>query len=836
MKRDLFGTVSAFALIFLVAAPGARAQLAGSPWPMFCHDQKHTGLSGFCGAYGPRIMWSYMTGAPVLSSPAIGDYGTVYVGARDNNLYSIDNSGALVWSYRTGYWVDGSPAIDTSGSVFVGSDDNRIYRLQSLGVLEWSYETGGPAWSPPSIGTDGKIYAGSRDNFIYILYPSGALSWSYETAGWVESSPAIDPFQKLYFGSQDSHVYALNSTGYTLWSYSVGYPVYSSFSIGPTGYITVGSSGLRVYRFSSSGSLFWSYEVSGSVNNAVTLDSNEDLLAGAHARFYRLNSIGLLKWSYETGDWFDSAPTADIEGAVYVGSRDNRLYSLTSSGFLRWSFATGGEIYSSAAIDLYGATVFGSSDGVIYALNDLRPTPTPAAPTPTPYPTPIPGNFAYVTCPGTEDNPASEVYIIDLDAHRAVGAIAAGSRPQGIALHPAGQLLYVANAASDSVSVIHRGVNGEIAVIPVGRNPYGIAFSPDGSRAYVTCAGPHPLGSQPGTVSVIETSSKSVVAEIGVGHLPWLGILADPGSEYLFVSNRYSNEISVIDRASNTVAWTISSWDGPVGLAMGAGDLFCANVGRVDNDDCALANIDWETGMTRQRLETIRPLQLLYTAGIIYTTDYFQGAVSEVAADDFEVLETYDGFSGPDGIAAGKDSRYLYVADFGTPNSYVGAGLVGVIDRWSGEVAGYIPVGRNPANIAVVLKDPPVCPEFTQGGNICVEEPEVFVGGTVTMTYAILPGLYHSMDAMLGVLTPWGDIYAFNRRMRGIRRLPPAPRAADIDRVGRGIDGTAHRTGMLTFPIPAYVPPGDYRFIGALAAAGTDRVLQVVTSNIVTVR
>ena len=51
---------------------------------------------------GQKI-WAFATGFPlVLSSPAIGSDGTVYVGAYDYNLYAINPDGSKKWEFETG--------------------------------------------------------------------------------------------------------------------------------------------------------------------------------------------------------------------------------------------------------------------------------------------------------------------------------------------------------------------------------------------------------------------------------------------------------------------------------------------------------------------------------------------------------------------------------------------------------------------------------------------------------------------------------------------------------------------------------------------------------------
>ena len=73
----------------LPPAKHAHAQPADTPWPMFRHDLQHTGRSAYAGPETPGLKWSVTTGHFVISSPAIGADGTIYVGSFDNNLYAI---------------------------------------------------------------------------------------------------------------------------------------------------------------------------------------------------------------------------------------------------------------------------------------------------------------------------------------------------------------------------------------------------------------------------------------------------------------------------------------------------------------------------------------------------------------------------------------------------------------------------------------------------------------------------------------------------------------------------------------------------------------------------
>ena len=73
-------------LVSLLPPAPASAQQPGSPWPMFGHDVRHTGVSSVLGPSDPVVKWRFLTGSFVYSSPAIAADGTIYVGGADGEL------------------------------------------------------------------------------------------------------------------------------------------------------------------------------------------------------------------------------------------------------------------------------------------------------------------------------------------------------------------------------------------------------------------------------------------------------------------------------------------------------------------------------------------------------------------------------------------------------------------------------------------------------------------------------------------------------------------------------------------------------------------------------
>ena len=104
------------------------------------------------------VLWAFDTVLDVVSSPAIGSGGTVYVGSGDYTVYALDGkTGAKKWEFETGEAVSSSPAIGANGTVYVGSGDKKIYALNGkTGAKIWEFETGGGV-AAPALGANGTV-------------------------------------------------------------------------------------------------------------------------------------------------------------------------------------------------------------------------------------------------------------------------------------------------------------------------------------------------------------------------------------------------------------------------------------------------------------------------------------------------------------------------------------------------------------------------------------------------------------------------------------------------------------------------------------------------------
>ncbi len=120
-----------------------------------------------------------------------------------------------------------------------------------------------------------------------------------------------------------------------------------------------------------------------------------------------------------------------------------------------------------------------------------------------------------------QDVNAVSVIRVAGDAYELVAQIPVGNEPRTIALTP--NYAFVANMVDGTVSVISTTTYGVVNTIPVGTEPYGVAVTPNSSKVYVANASSN-------TVSVLSTTPPvQVINTIGnVGADPrGIGITAD---------------------------------------------------------------------------------------------------------------------------------------------------------------------------------------------------------------------------------------------------------------------------------------------------------------------
>jgi DNA-binding beta-propeller fold protein YncE len=120
------------------------------------------------------------------------------------------------------------------------------------------------------------------------------------------------------------------------------------------------------------------------------------------------------------------------------------------------------------------------------------------------------GAKVFVAC-----NKSNEIVEIDANGWTLVRRIPAGDGVYNLAVTHDGRLLVATNKRGQSVSVFEIATGKELARIPTTRRvPSGVAVSSDDRYAFVTDEG---VGSQPGTVDILDLAVLQKIASVDVG-------------------------------------------------------------------------------------------------------------------------------------------------------------------------------------------------------------------------------------------------------------------------------------------------------------------------------
>ncbi len=426
----------------------------------------------------PRWAGPFVTGGYLVSSPAVGPDGTVYVGSQDKYVYAISPEGTLRWRFLTGDWVDASPAVAPDGTVYAGSWDGKLYALTPAGAKKWDYSVGAGnyIYSSPALGADGTIYFGAGDGHLHALRPDGTLKWTYPAADWIDSSPAIGPDGVLYFGSWDGYVYALrdeDTAPRELWRFATNGPVLASPAVGRDGTVYIPANDGYLYALdAATGAKRWDYQITGTLEGSPALGPDGTIyLGGTSPYLHALAPDGRLLWRFPTTDPVVSTPAVRADGSVIFGTTGAAIYALHADGTQKWKVATGDWVDSSPVIAPDGTIYVGSYDRRLYALRGngapasrfsawplFRRDPAHTARTPA---------------------PLADGRLVNLSTRAAAGAgstliagfVVAGSAPKEFLVRAVGPALAafgIAAPLADPLLELHSTVGGQSA--PVGLN------------------------------------------------------------------------------------------------------------------------------------------------------------------------------------------------------------------------------------------------------------------------------------------------------------------------------------------------------------------------------
>jgi outer membrane protein assembly factor BamB len=220
-----------------------------------------------------------MFASSVMSAPAVGPDGTIYVGDTDTALYALNPDCTLKWAVSPSLSsIDSSPAVASDGTVYIVDGCSHLYAYTPDGDLKWSaplFDTNehdvlcGANEQSPAIGEDGTIYVQGTDEDLYAITPSGTLRCKFETFFSSSLTPAIAADGTVHLSTSlsidEAGLFAINPDCSLKWEFlppwGVGGGTDGSPVIGADGTIYWRADWLHMYALNGDGTEKWSAEL-----------------------------------------------------------------------------------------------------------------------------------------------------------------------------------------------------------------------------------------------------------------------------------------------------------------------------------------------------------------------------------------------------------------------------------------------------------------------------------------------------------------------------------------------------------------------------------------------
>ena len=220
--------------------------------------------------------------------------------------------------------------------------------------------------------------------------------------------------------------------------------------------------------------------------------------------------------------------------------------------------------------------------------------------------------------------------------------------------------------------------------------PEGVAFSPSGTYAYVA-------NYNSNNVVIINTASNTITGSITSGISTPLGVSFSPSGTYAYVTNGGSNNVVIINTASNTVVNSITSgFSVPRGVSFSPSGTY-AYVTNYDSNNVVIINTasNTITGSITSGFDVPIGVAFSPSGTYAYVTNYNSNNVVIInTASNTVVNSITSGFYNPFGVAFSPSGTYAYAANYNRnpATNYNSANIV-TINTATNTLAGSIAYG-----------------------------------------------------------------------------------------------------------------------------------------------
>ncbi len=274
-----------------------------------------------------EFIWKYATEGGIVCKPAIHDSNIIF-GSEDHRLYVLSpRSGEILWNYYADAPIRSSPRI-SERHIFIGADDNHLHVINaSTGRRALRFNAGAPVRSTPLVYQDA-IYFGTENGDFFCIDFQGKMKWQIRAKRALTSSPIIVE-DVVYFGSMDGTLYAAEAkTGWVIWRFRLGKGTISTPVVSDQ-MVFIGSINGYLYSINTrTNKEAWHFETNHQVTGSPIIYRDSVYFGGVDGNIYSIESrTGRLRWQYTTEEPITATPIIH-DDILFIGSTDHKMYAL----------------------------------------------------------------------------------------------------------------------------------------------------------------------------------------------------------------------------------------------------------------------------------------------------------------------------------------------------------------------------------------------------------------------------------------------------------------------------------------------------------------------------
>ncbi len=360
--------VPAFAL--LLCAASALAQPAGTAWPMWGQNARHSFRAPFVGHDQPaRYRWRHsLPGTAFKTGVTCGSFGQVIYTADEGTIHSVRHDGTLLWTHRLSFPTSSTPALSQDGLLVVASSGGCVHGIDELtGTSLWVYCSGGDGFlADPVIGDAGQIYLVSAGGSLYSLRPEGGLDWISDLgAATHRSTPSLLPDGSILVPTETpGRALVRVDPGGQIVDYgavSDGGGVAASPAIDTDGRVFVATLSGSVEAIGLSPQSSWWNPLGGEFLRGLAVGADQVVAGSSDFNLYVLDKeTGDLLWSRDLLGPIEAPPTIDDAGIIYAGATTGDIQSFYPDGTFKYRIGQG----------IFHGPITIGGDGTIYSTID----------------------------------------------------------------------------------------------------------------------------------------------------------------------------------------------------------------------------------------------------------------------------------------------------------------------------------------------------------------------------------------------------------------------------------------------------------------------------------